>query len=109
MAFEKTFMQPEYLQTNWLVMDGNVGVVFADADEIPAIKDFTLDLETEEELDELYEQFSEGGETCYSAEIQFGWGVRLGAPGYLDCTEWMGVYETQEEALEQLTAIYGDD
>lgn len=86
MTFEKTFMQPEYLHTNWLVMDGNVGRIFVDANEL-TITDLTLETIAEEELDELYEQFSEGGETCYCADIQVGWGVRLSAPGYLDCTE----------------------
>lgn len=37
-----------------------------------------------------------------------GWYSRLSAPGYLDCTEWSGPYETEDEALEDLFEMYGD-
>jgi hypothetical protein len=33
-------------------------------------------------------------------ETFFGYGVRLSAPGYLDCTEWE-VFETEAEAEER--------
>jgi hypothetical protein len=34
-----------------------------------------------------------------------GWGARLSAPGYADCTEW-AVHETEEEAREYLADAY---
>lgn len=37
-------------------------------------------------------------------EIQ-GWGARLSAPGYLDCTDWC-VFDTAEEAKEHLREMY---
>ena len=37
-----------------------------------------------------------------------GWGARMSAPGYLDCTEWV-VFETVEEAYEYLDEYYGED
>jgi hypothetical protein len=37
-----------------------------------------------------------------------GYGARLSAPGYLDCTEW-GVYDTKAEAKAALDEMYGDD
>jgi len=37
-----------------------------------------------------------------------GWGARLSAPGYLDCTDWC-VFETEAEATEYLDDTYGDD
>lgn len=37
-----------------------------------------------------------------------GFGARLSAPGYLDCTEWC-VFETEEEANAYLEENYGDD
>ena len=40
-------------------------------------------------------------------EIQEGFGARLDAPGYLDCTEW-AVYATFSEAVEGLREMYCD-
>lgn len=37
-----------------------------------------------------------------------GYGARLSAPGYLDCTEW-SVFETREEAEEYLDEMYPND
>src|SRR5262245_42806622 len=37
-----------------------------------------------------------------------GWGARLSAQGYLDCTEWV-VFDTEAEAQEYLEKTYGDD
>lgn len=38
-----------------------------------------------------------------------GWYGRLSAPGYLDCTDWSGPHETEDAALLDLFAMYGDD
>ena len=37
-----------------------------------------------------------------------GYGARLSAPGYLDCTEW-AVFDTPEEAQAYLDESYPDD
>lgn len=42
-------------------------------------------------------------------ETVTGWFARLSAPGYMDCTEWQGPYETEAEALADLADTYGDD
>jgi hypothetical protein len=34
---------------------------------------------------------------------------RLYAPGYLDCTDWHGPFETVEEAVAKLLNLYADD
>jgi len=34
-----------------------------------------------------------------------GWGARLSAPGYLDCTDW-SVFDTEREAKEYLRDTY---
>lgn len=36
------------------------------------------------------------------------WYSRLSAPGYMDCTEWQGPYDTEEEALEGLYEVFGE-
>ena len=35
-----------------------------------------------------------------------GWGARLSAPGYLDCTDWVGPFPTENEALKALAQQY---
>jgi hypothetical protein len=36
------------------------------------------------------------------------WIARLSAPGYMDCTDWMGPFDSEEEALEELFQIYSN-
>ena len=40
---------------------------------------------------------------------QRGWFVRLSAPGFLDCTEWSGPYDSQREANEALSDMFDGD
>lgn len=35
------------------------------------------------------------------------WFARLSAPGYMDCTDWMGPFSSEEEALTELFDFYG--
>jgi hypothetical protein len=35
-----------------------------------------------------------------------GWFSRFSAPGYLDCTEWDGPFETEEKALLELAKLH---
>ncbi len=39
--------------------------------------------------------------------IVFGWGARLSAPGFMDCTEWV-VFDTKKEAAEHLLEMFED-
>ena len=41
-------------------------------------------------------------------ERVIGYGYRLSAPGYMDCTEW-SVVDSPEEAISDLDVTYGDD
>jgi hypothetical protein len=38
-----------------------------------------------------------------------GWWCRLSAPGYLDCTDWHGPFDTEDDAIEYLIDTYFDD
>ena len=44
------------------------------------------------------ERFIDGG-------VIWGYGARLSAPGYLDCTDW-AVFDTEDEAVEYLAEEY---
>ena len=46
----------------------------------------------------------ESVESVESIEIAQGYFCRLSAPGYLDCTEWSGPFETLREAYEDLVS-----
>lgn len=41
-------------------------------------------------------------------ETLFGWFCRLSAPGYMDCTDWSGPYESEEEAAQELLSMFAD-
>ena len=42
-------------------------------------------------------------------EVTEGYAGRLSAPGYMDCTEYDGVYATAREAAQALVDAYADD
>ena len=35
--------------------------------------------------------------------------VRLSAPGFLDCTDWTGPFDTLDAAADELIRLYADD
>lgn len=40
--------------------------------------------------------------------LKEGWGARLSAPGFMDCTEW-AIFDSEQEAKDYLEETYGDD
>lgn len=38
-----------------------------------------------------------------------GWYGRLSAPGYLDCTDWIGPFDTADEAIKAVMEFYEVD
>lgn len=101
-----SFMQKEIVKDSWYEIDGSNGTYWIPADFLP---DFTR-----EEMDRMEdEQFFKDFEKVYNGDIWAvdrveGWGARLSAPGYMDCTEW-SVFETEQEAIEWLEETYGDN
>jgi hypothetical protein len=55
---------------------------------------------------EAFRDYCEGD--VLSWEQREGYGARLSAPGYLDCTDWT-VFDTSEEAEKYLEEMYGDE
>ena len=41
--------------------------------------------------------------------LTFGHFARLSAPGFMDCTEWSGPYDSAADAEAALSEMYGDD
>lgn len=90
MNYEITGKQPW-----WQVEDGSTSFYpceFFTKKEIAEMHD--LDLADEDDAEKV-------------AQID-GYGARLSASGYLDCTEW-GVYESRAAARAALDEMYGDD
>jgi hypothetical protein len=42
-------------------------------------------------------------------ELVTGWFCRLSAPGYMDCTDWSGPFETEQEARDHIAETYDVD
>ena len=85
-------MENEIMFDRWLVIDGSHGV------EI-----FPLSYVSEEEAKEKYP-----GEIWEAAVVE-GYGARLSMSGYMDCTDWVGPFATEDEAEEYLDEEYDDD
>jgi len=109
-----SFMQREITgQQEWLEIDGASGVEFtpieyADGAAIQTARDLDNgeDVDDEDIQDFIGSVYSCG--KVYSATIRMGFGARLSAPGYLDCTEW-GIFDTAAEAEEYLSETYPED
>ena len=90
-VFEGQFMQPEITaKQTWYQVEDKWGETFL----------YPGDLFSKEEVAAEHEE----------AEVEEleGFGARLSASGYLDCTDWC-VLDTEEEAEQYLIDTYGDD
>lgn len=45
----------------------------------------------------------------YGAGTRKGWYARLSASGYMDCTDWMGPYSSEDEAIVELCEFWEVD
>lgn len=78
------FMRPRLSFDTWAITD--------DAGPIP--QEYLTITTLKEALDIAFEE---------------GWCARLSAPGYMDCTEWQGPFDTALEAAEALAEAYRTD
>lgn len=112
------YMEPQSHYGTWAVCDTTQGTYLV-SDEIygtlPDVGDSFDGFEIDEEgyRNACYRKLRDflpitKREDLLSVEEQTGWAARLSAPGYLDCTDWEGVYRTEEEALAQLSEQYED-
>jgi len=82
----------ETLDSNWTIIDGTNGVMLYP-------DDFTI-LEAIEDY---------GFSGICSIEVEYGWAARYTMPGYLDCTDWAGVFDSEDKAVINLRAMYSED
>jgi len=94
----------------WIEIDGGFGTTWVPAVDVPevvaAVEQFGSEsAEAKEAAADYYEGSADRIESVSLCE---GYGARLSAPGYMDCTEW-SVFETEAEAEKDLEENYPDD
>ena len=85
-------MQIETIETNWIIIDSMNGMEYFDSVYFSIM--------------EAIEQV--GFDSIYSIETQYGWSARYSAKGYLDCTDFIGVFPEEFMAIEHLKEVYGE-
>lgn len=101
-----SFMQPEVTdKQTWITIDGTCGMMSLPIDALAQNRAEFLLLDEEAQLETL-RAYYEGDPQSF--EIVKGFGARLSAPGYLDCTDWC-VFDTEDEAKQYLTETYSED
>lgn len=95
-----SFMQEQIIYDRWIEIDSKEGTFFIPQDLIGKT--------TEPRLSDCAPFIPCLPQNVISMRIIDGYGARLSAPGYLDCTEWT-VFPTKEQAQKFLTEMYGDD
>lgn len=121
------FMQPEIILDEWYEIDGRNGIEYIPGWLVTGeidIEGLHHDIVVEQsdppgswvsitypngEFDVPSElrDYTENHQ-CYSISRIKGYGARLSAPGYLDCTEWT-VFATEKEAKAYLAEMTEDD
>jgi hypothetical protein len=94
-------------EQRWLRVETTQGTEFLPVDlvgDLPGSQ-FLADGVTEENSSDV-QAYCEG--KVQSWENIKGYGARLSAPGYLDCTEW-AVFDTQGEAEKYLDEMFDDE
>lgn len=95
----------------WVEIDGTSGTTavpydILSSEEIAIAESVDGDANEPEDLQAHFGDYYDG--KVWSVTTRQGYGARLSAPGYMDCTEW-SVFDTKAEAREYLEDMYGDD
>jgi hypothetical protein len=88
-------LSPDIKHGTWYEVETSYGIDIVEAEIVgndPTLEDFI--------------DFCEGEPESFTKCK--GWGARMNAAGYMDCTEW-SLFKTENEAAEWLIETYGDD
>jgi len=111
--WDDKFMQPEIEYSTFISVDGPMGGESIPGDLVDSdeIQDIIQQLDRKGELNlkgyDLYNYLENN--TIFELDLEEGWFTRLSAPGYMDATDWMGPFETEEEAMAELEDMFGDE
>lgn len=102
------FMQPSITRKlDWVELDGTHGSTFVSLEDVGKYETDSEDEDANAEAELAhYAAYYEG--KIESINYVSGFGARLSAPGYMDCTDWT-VFSTRQEAEQYLVDTYGDD
>jgi hypothetical protein len=101
-----SFMQRQIVgPAEWLQIETTSGTFFVPLDLFTHIENWDGESETPADYADV-QTYCEGKPQSW--EVITGFGARLSAPGYMDCTEW-AVFETEKEASEYLDDMYPED
>ena len=103
-----SFMQVELSgPEKWIVLDGPYGTEVIPCDVCGELltredwaEDYSGDNPDEDYIRAAFAGVADYAENreCWSIAEETGWCGRMSAPGYMDCTEWMGPYDSATEA-----------
>ena len=105
-----SFMQQQVRYSVWAEFTTRHGIEFVDAEETAKLPPLGVMLTEEDSaFDGIVREFSQylssPVEDVESVEFNYGWGARMTAPGYMDCTDW-SVFATESEANAFLAEYY---
>lgn len=103
-------MQAQVGFGTWLVVEGDGTEFLPDTFGIPLSPGEVIDYTSPLFADMLScarDYTSMFPETIREFSMREGWGARLSAPGYMDCTDWL-VFSTEAEARAYLEEFFGD-
>lgn len=112
-----SFMQPEIVKQGFYIVDGPCCTEHI-PDDVASLPDYDewdqLDNQADyDDQDDWYLKACHDALKDYTSNNKFyiiehkqGYGARMSAPGYLDCTEWT-FCDTLEESIEELLSNYG--
>jgi hypothetical protein len=99
------FMEPDFTnEIEWLELDGTLGVTFIPLDVVGRFDHERLD--DQDYIQEMFDDYY--ASTIQTVAIRKGYGARLSASGYMDCTDW-SVFATLDGAKDYIVEMYGDD
>lgn len=89
------FMQPQIVLDDWIEVENRRGESSFMPEDVFNAADYLAECLN--------------GESVTITRHKMLWGARLSAPGYLDATDWIGPFKTQEEAEQELIELYDTD
>ena len=106
------FMEREIQEGGWVEVETSHGTQVIPADILDLGKlGEAIFTGNDDMAYEAVEQYLEPGAKPDGVDAytyKWGFGARLSAPGYMDCTEW-AVFDTEDEAEHYLEEQYGDE
>jgi hypothetical protein len=100
------FMQKQITsKQNWLLVETTHGTECVPAEQLN-IETTDTENAIDHPLFDTVQTYTEGEPQSW--ENKQGYGARLSAPGYMDCTEW-SVFDSPEEAEKYLAEMYDEE